>query len=98
MPTKTPQKSPVTKERQNEIAAELLTPCLVPLTQKYSVHQWSQCLEEEGIGRLAEIVPLRRVAGVAGYWLPGPWPAGRRSDLRCQQIELLLKWIHNDGD
>lgn len=98
IPTKTPQKRPVIKERQTEIAAELLTPCLIPLAQKYSVHQWSECLEEEGIGRLAEIVPLRRVAGVAGYWLPGPWPAGRRSDLRGQQIKLLLKWIQDDGD
>ncbi|MDO6588568.1 hypothetical protein Q4543_24290 [Salipiger sp. 1_MG-2023] len=72
MPTKTQQKRPVTKESQDKIAADLLTLRLVPLTKTYSIQQWSECLEEEGIGQLKEVLPIRQLDGVEGYWLPGP--------------------------
>ncbi|MEO9824507.1 MAG: hypothetical protein ABJF50_08845 [Paracoccaceae bacterium] len=94
--TKSSQKRPATKESQREIAAELLTPHLVPLAS-YPLKQWNDCLEEVGVGRLQDILPLRQIDGTEGYWLPGPWPAGRNTELRVRQLELLRRWIEDDG-
>jgi len=94
--SKSPQKRPATKESQKEIAAEMLSPRLIPL-RSYPLKQWSDCLEEAGVGRLQDILPLRQIDGTEGYWLPGPWPAGRNTALRVRQMELVQRWIKDDG-
>lgn len=94
--TKSPQKRPATKESQKQIAAEMLSPRLIPLAS-YPLKQWIVCLEEDGIGRLQDILRLQLIDGTEGYLLPGPWPAGRNSELRSRQLELVRQWIKDDG-
>lgn len=93
--TKTPQKRRATKESQKQIAADMLLPRLIPLAS-YPLKQWTDCLEEAGIGRLQDILPLRLINGTEGYWLPGPWPAGRNTELRDRQLELVRQWLQDD--
>lgn len=96
--TKSPQNCPATKESQNQILADLLSPRLIPLTNRYPLKQWSDCLEEEGIGRLKEVLPTRVINDIKGYWLPGPWPAGRNTEQRGQQLKLVRRWIKDAED
>jgi hypothetical protein len=95
--TKTQQNYPATKESYNKLAAELLSPRLISLSSQYPLKQWNDCFEEERIGRLSEVLPLRLINGIEGYWLPGPWPAGKHSELRDQQLQLVRQWIEDGG-
>lgn len=74
----------------------MLVPHLIPLAS-YPLKQWIICLEEDGIGRLQDMLRLQLIDGTEGYLLPGPWPAGRNSELRSRQLELVRQWIKDGG-
>ncbi|MCC5972305.1 MAG: hypothetical protein JJU15_20420 [Pararhodobacter sp.] len=98
MPTKTQQKRPLTKETQKTNLEEQLLPQLVPLSRKFQIKQWTDCLAVEGFGQLSDVLPLISVEGVEGFWLPALWPANENTERRSQQMTMLRSWIENNDD